>query len=69
MNENIENMSFQATAGSRRLAYQSPRLSVLGDVGSLTETGSVNGTEGYFGGIYMGMAYCLIETNPQNSMC
>ncbi len=32
-------------AGSQRKAYQPQRLSVLGDVGTLTETGSLNGQE------------------------
>lgn len=29
----------------RRLAWQPPRLSILGDVGNLTETGSATGME------------------------
>lgn len=43
MNEVAEIMSL--TAASNRRAYQSPRLSLLGDVASLTEAGSMDAQE------------------------
>lgn len=44
MTNSNDGMSVLA-AETRRPAYQSPRLSMLGDIGSLTETGSMIGME------------------------
>ncbi len=38
--------SFPANTRIGRQAYRSPQLSILGDVCSLTETGSMNSVEG-----------------------
>lgn len=47
---------------SRRLPYESPRLSVFGDVCSLTETGSNRGWESP-------LNLCLLDINQVNNSC
>ena len=49
-------------------AWSQPRLSVLGDVSGLTESGSVHGVET---GEYLGMLSCSWDINPrmQFNMC
>lgn len=44
MNHGSERLLLRTAEVAQR-AYQSPRLSMLGDVGSLTETGSMLGME------------------------
>lgn len=63
MKQVVEAMSFDTVANKRR-AYQPPRLSVLGDVGSLTEAGSQVGME------YMAFIGCTNDpASMNNTMC
>lgn len=56
----------QATSTTQsNLPYQTPHLSMLGEVRSLTATGSVNGNEDN----NPGNPGCQSITNPQNNMC
>lgn len=67
MNGVIGTMSMNTPAANKRRAYQAPRLSVLGDVGSLTETGSQNGQEdGYQNNMCNG---CVAPINTMFNMC
>lgn len=47
MNSASTNLAEMITTsdGCAKQAYQTPKLSLFGDVGSLTETGSMNGME------------------------
>ena len=68
MKMNADMMQIQAKADVVRRAYHSPRLSVLGDVAGLTESGSMTGNEQ---GMYFGMLSCSWDINPnmQYNMC
>lgn len=46
--QNHNSRGMHGASPGQRLAYEPPQLSVLGDVGSLTETGSMNGMEDFF---------------------
>lgn len=54
-----------ANDGSTRRPYQTPRLSLFGDVGSLTESGSMSGVEDNNGA---GNG-CQQIVDPQFNMC
>lgn len=57
------------TAAAARRAYQPPRLNVLGDISSLTEAGSVSGTESEVGPI-TGTCYMSASSAQYNTaMC
>lgn len=52
----------RASRAPTRRSYQSPRLSVLGDVCSLTETGSMMSNESP-------LNWCLIDINMAGNTC
>ena len=70
MIRNIDSMPLPALTdtGAVRRAWQPPRLSALGDVCGLTESGSKNGNEQYSN---WGMWTCPYDINPnmQYNMC
>lgn len=57
-------MAIESTGMNGRKAYHAPRLSVLGDVGSLTESGSGNGNEGM-----VGVGGCTNNQQLMGPMC
>lgn len=62
MNEDF--MAIDTAPATYRKAYQPPRLSVLGDVSSLTESGSGNGNEAMQG--FLG---CTSNPEAMGPMC
>ena len=69
MNDQIFSELHSVSQRVGRLTYQSPRLSSLGDVCSMTEAGSMNGTEGF-----TSMGMCNVVnfppfSLPSNNMC
>ena len=68
MNDQTCTDSPQLVSPAKRRAYQSPRLSLLGDVCSLTEAGSVQGSEL---GMIFGMFSCgwNENVNMNYNMC
>ncbi len=65
MTESAQNTQSATSATYPRPAWQSPRLSVLGDVASLTEAGSAGSAENSQG---PGMPACT-DGNRGNPMC
>lgn len=68
MSDQISVSPLRVIESERRSCYQSPRLSLLGDVCSLTETGSMNGMEDLVqNGVCM--LFGIGEVNMTFNMC